>query len=250
MLELKKPQAIAHPMPFTQRSEMEAERRVVLRDYWGAIRKHWWLVCGLTVLVTAITTVYLVRKPNVYDAQALVMVDLEELNPAQGAASKNPVIVNSAVNDPAYFNTQLRILTSQRLLRRVVKTLDLEHNTIFPRPTALSGREDWWERFKKLFGAKGVEKGKADAKAVATVQAPLNNDASPVNSTADTEEAKRLAPFIKDISDDLRIEPVVDGAACAFLDRSQTPHKLPEKSPSLLFAAFFGAIDESRVDVY
>ena len=111
MLELRKPQALSHPSasPLVQRPEMEAGNRVPVRDYWGAIRKHLWLVIGLTTLITAIVTIYLVRKPNIYDAQTLVMVDLEDLNPVQGAASKNPVIVNGANNDPAYFNTQLRI---------------------------------------------------------------------------------------------------------------------------------------------
>ena len=93
MLELKKPQAISHPLsvPFAQRSALEAERQVPLRDYWEAIRKHWWLVSGLTILVTAIATTYLVRKPNIYEAQALVMVDLEEVNPVQGAAPDREV---------------------------------------------------------------------------------------------------------------------------------------------------------------
>jgi len=112
---IKEAFAITHPssLSFENRPEREVESRVPLRDYWGSIRKHWWLVCGLTILVTAIAALYLVRKPDIYESQALVMVDLEELNPVQGAASKNPVIVNNTVNDPAYFNTQLRILTSQ-----------------------------------------------------------------------------------------------------------------------------------------
>ncbi len=33
--------------------------------------------------------------------------------------------------DPEYFNTQVQILSSPTLLRRVAKTLDLEHNQTF-----------------------------------------------------------------------------------------------------------------------
>lgn len=212
MLELKKPQAISplSSVPVGQHSALEAERRVPLRDYWGAIRKHLWLVCGLTVLITTIATIYLVRKPNIYDAQALVMVDLEDLNPAQGAASKNPVIVNSATNDPAYFNTQLRILTSQGLLRRVVKTLDLEHNASFPRPSSMPEREKWWANLQRMFGGSTSEKGKVAAKDATLEKLPLANNSVPASSQIDVAEARRLAPFIKDISEELGVEPVVE----------------------------------------
>src|SRR5689334_17328679 len=86
-------------------TELGSGDRVHLWDYWQAVRKHLWLVLGLTLLVTTLVTIIMIRKPNIYEAEALVQVDLEELNPALGAASKNsPVVVNSAVNDPAYFN--------------------------------------------------------------------------------------------------------------------------------------------------
>ena len=203
MLELKNPSALTRPaaLPAEQRSEFEAASRPHLRDYWGNIRKHWWLVTGLTVLVTALVTVYLVRKPNIYEAQALVLVDLEDLNPVQGAASKNPVIVNGATNDPAYFNTQLRILTSQGLLRRMVKTLDLEHNTTFPRPDAMAGRTKWWAALQRALGG-NAEKAKTEAKTTDLVPSE--------NPQGDAVEAKRLAPFVKDVSDELRVDPVVE----------------------------------------
>ncbi len=212
MLELKKPHAIAHPVPLSvaQRSDLETERRVPLRDYWGATRKHLWLVCGLTVLLTTIAATYLVRKPNIYDAQALVMVDLEDLNPVQGAASKNPVIVNGTTNDPAYFNTQLRILTSQGLLRRVVKTLDLEHNASFPRPSSMPERAKWWANLQQTLGGASREKEKVAAKEATLDKLPLASDAVPASSQLDVTEARRLAPFIKDISEELRVEPVVE----------------------------------------
>ena len=59
--------------------------------------------------------------------EARVQVDLENNSALLG---KTPYVI-SASNDPVYFNTQLQILTSPGLLRRVVKTLDLEHNPDF-----------------------------------------------------------------------------------------------------------------------
>ncbi len=212
MLELKKPQAILSPssLPVVQRPEFESERRVPVRDYWGAIRKHLWLISGLTILITTIVTVYLVRKPNIYDAQALVMVDLEDLNPVQGAASKNPVIVNGTSNDPAYFNTQLRILTSQGLLRRVVKTLDIEHNASFPRPGSMPERDKWWAKLQQTFGGSNRPPGQAAPKEITQDKLPLLNDKVPASSQIEVTEARRLAPFIKDVSEELQIEPVVE----------------------------------------
>ncbi|MBS1809840.1 MAG: polysaccharide biosynthesis tyrosine autokinase [Acidobacteria bacterium] len=212
MLELKKPVAITRPSstPFENRPEREVESRVPLRDYWGSIRKHWWLVSGLTVLVTAIAAIYLVRKPDIYESQALVMVDLEELNPVQGAASKNPVIVNSTVNDPAYFNTQLRILTSQGLLRRVVKTLDLEHNATFPRPSSMPERQKWWANLQRMFGTASPVNTKVEAKDNNLEKTLSSNEDVPTNSQVEATEAKRLAPLVKDITDELRVEPVVE----------------------------------------
>src|SRR6266850_7501043 len=78
-----------------------------LVDYWRIIRKHIWLVIGISVLLPTLVAVYLVRQPDVYEAQARVQVDLENANPLLGGMSKNSsVILNNESNDPAYFNTQ------------------------------------------------------------------------------------------------------------------------------------------------
>src|SRR6266516_2817361 len=117
-----------------------ADGEVHLLDYWRAIRKRLWLVLGVAALITALSTIYVARKPDVYEAKSQVQVDLEN-NPMY--AGKSVPMIYSPVNDPAYFNTQLQILTSPGLLRRVVKTLDLEHNQAFLRPQTLRQRSTW-----------------------------------------------------------------------------------------------------------
>src|SRR5512132_3644119 len=101
------------------------ENEVHLLDYWRAIRKRLWLVLGVAALLTTLSMIYVARKPDIYEASSRVQVDLES-NSMYGS-NPAPMILNP-VSDPAYFNTQLQILTSPGLLRRVVKTLDLEHN--------------------------------------------------------------------------------------------------------------------------
>ncbi len=93
------------------------EGEVHLLDYWRAIRKRLWLVLGVASLITTLSTIYVARKPDIYEASSRVQVDLEN-NPMY--AGKSVPMIYSPGNDPAYFNTQLQILTSPGLLRRVV----------------------------------------------------------------------------------------------------------------------------------
>src|SRR3954467_3777417 len=87
-----------------QNIEPDAEENFRLRDYWLAARKRLWLILAITFLVTALATIYMASKPDVYEAQARVQVDLESPNPALGAASKSgSVVVSNTYNDPTYF---------------------------------------------------------------------------------------------------------------------------------------------------
>jgi len=98
-----------------------------LRDYWRSIRKHLFLAFGLPVLCTLLVAIFLFRLPNLYEGDVSIQVDMEnrpDLSPPPG----NGVL---QFDDRAYFNTQLQIIESPTVLRRVVKTLDLEHNQPF-----------------------------------------------------------------------------------------------------------------------
>src|SRR5712671_7098678 len=127
---------------------------VHLLDYWRAIRKRLWLVIGVAVLMTTLAIIYVARKPDIYESSSRVQVDLE--NNPMFAEKTAPMIVNP-INDPAYFNTQLQILTSPGLLRRVVKTLDLEHNQAFLRPQESQSRSTW-KTVTQMWGLSSAEK--------------------------------------------------------------------------------------------
>src|SRR5882672_3748010 len=123
---LDRPAEIITPHSYNYGVDPNAENEIHLLDYWRAIRKRLWLVIGLVVLVTMLAVVYMAQKPDIYQAEARVQVDLE----SNSMVGRTPYFVGTP-NDPVYFNTQLQILTSPGLLRRVVKTLDLEHNPDF-----------------------------------------------------------------------------------------------------------------------
>src|SRR5438105_9328262 len=183
-----------------------SDGEVHLLDYWRAIRKRLWLVIGVAVLMTTLAIIYVARKPDIYEASSRVQVDLEN-NPMY-AEKTAPMIVNP-VNDPAYFNTQLQILTSPGLLRRVVKTLDLEHNQAFVRP-APSQQRSTWQTIVRMLGA-----GSGDKKdAVQTPNVlPLTTAVAPAISSDDLAEAKRLAPYVSALVAGLRVEPVRENRA-------------------------------------
>src|ERR1700730_11428168 len=115
--------------------ENSPEGEVHLRDYWNTIRKRLWLIVGIALIISSIAAIKQARLPDVYQAHARVQVDAETFSPAMGASRGGNVYMDPYM-DPEYFNTQVQILTSPTLLRRVAKTLDLEHNTNFLNPPA------------------------------------------------------------------------------------------------------------------
>ncbi|MDQ5845078.1 MAG: polysaccharide biosynthesis tyrosine autokinase [Acidobacteriota bacterium] len=167
-----------------------------LQEFLFALRKYWLLIAGVTILITALVGVYMARQPNVYEAAVRVQVDLENSSPTLGTTKGGTYVVNP-VNDPAYFNTQLQILTSPRLLRRVVKDLDLEHDPGFRlQPNAAPSR------LQQLFG----QTASAGTSSVDLVAADADDDAE--LSREDLAEATRLAPYVEALKVGLKAEPV------------------------------------------
>lgn len=177
-----------------------AENEVHLLDYWRAIRKRLWLVISIVVLITMLSVLYVARKPDIYDANARVQVDLENNAALVG---RTPYVIGPT-NDPVYFNTQLQILVSPGLLRRVVKTLDLEHNPDFLKGD-LSRKRTTWQTIMNMAGF--GSNPKADP-AVPVNELPLRTSIVPSDSGEDLAEAKRLAPYVGAILGGLQVEPV------------------------------------------
>ncbi len=189
------------PTPSVYKMDTGGEEAVHLLDYWRSIRKRLWLVIGVTVLITSLTAIYMSRKPDIYEAQARVQVDLERVNPALGV-KENQIVVNSSTNDPAYFNTQLQILTGPGLLRRVAKTLDLENNREFLKnPTDKS--HSTWQSLLRVVGLGQKEKPKNNAEEI-----PVATSGGSASNAEDLAEIKRLAPYVEALQKGLKVEPV------------------------------------------
>jgi polysaccharide biosynthesis transport protein len=185
------------PQSYNYGVDPNAESEVHLLDYWRAIRKRLWLVIGVVALITMLAVVYVARKPDLYEAQSRVQVDLEET----GNLVNNTRPLYGPTDDPIYFNTQLQILVSPGLMRRVVRTLDLEHNPDFFKGAQ---RQSTWQTFRRMvgFGSKPPEVVKTPD------QLPLTTSVAQATAREDLNEAKRLAPYVNTILAGLRVEPV------------------------------------------
>src|SRR4029077_13041704 len=137
------------------------------------------LIIGLAVIVSTITALKQSRQPDIYQARARVQVDVESSNPAMGA-SKGYYVDNTYM-DPEYFNTQVQILSSPTLLRRVARNLDLEHNRTFLDPRIEN--HSTWQNLMRMVGFASKAK------------APVGVQSSSVpNSSAPTLTSRGPAP--------------------------------------------------------
>lgn len=169
-----------------------------LVDYWRAIRKRLWLVIGVAVVFTTLTAIYMARKPNVYQARAAVQVDLEQVNPDLLTSDRRLGLGNS---DPAYFNTQLQLLTSDNLLRRVVREASLDTNEEFLRLKS----EESSSTLTRIIRGLGLagDRQRTDAPA----------SGSEAVGSEEIAEAIRLAPYVDLIRKNLSVEPVRESRA-------------------------------------
>jgi polysaccharide biosynthesis transport protein len=203
------------PPNVTYDPEPYAEEGWHPRDYWRAIRKRLWLVAGVVTLVTTLVFIYQALMPDIYQAEAVVQVDLESTGAALGAPKNMSVIVSNPVNDPAYFGTQLQLLSGPALLRRVIKTLDLEHD----RAVRVRERGTAWDDLKRRLGVGGKGAGGAPD------ELPLAGELPTATSREEMLEATRLAPYVAAIQESLEVDPVRES-------------RLPNKTTRLISVSF------------
>jgi len=173
---------------------------VQLRDYWRVVHKHLWLVILITIVGVAPIVYLSGMKANYYQAVSRVQVNLENSNAVNGGEANGSAGVFLSA-DPAYFNTQLQMLNSPALLRRVSETLDLEHNAIFLKHMAKGGRI--LRKALRLFYL-----GKSDPAQPIDDSQTLTKELSPSVSAQELEEAQRLRPIVDDLQKKLKVEPV------------------------------------------
>ena len=172
----------------------------MLMNYWRIIRKRFWLVIGIAVLMTTLSAIYMARKPNIYQSRAVVQVDLEQANPDLVTSGQRSPMMNQ---DPSYFNTQLQLLSSESLLRRVVKELSLDSNKEFQKLKTEESVSTW----RSMLRAVGLasDSNKKTEKTAEDLAASKNSSAA---TSEEIAEAVRLAPYVDIIKKNLSVEPI------------------------------------------
>lgn len=173
--------AVPRPPIESYEAEVDAVEEPALRDHLRSLRKHPWLVVGIPVICTLLAGGYLFRQPDLYEGLVVVEVDADGGSQTDASASKSSLIFD----DRAYYNTQLEIIDSPSLLRRVIKTLDLEHNPAFL----------------------PADRSSIPVVAAAPQQSPATLDQA--QATDDSLEAQRTMPLVEALRDGLVVEPIL-----------------------------------------
>jgi succinoglycan biosynthesis transport protein ExoP len=95
-----------------------------------AVRKHWAIVIGLVLICGAASLAYSKTLPKIYEAQTLLEFDPDVIKPLGNKA--DPIVGWSAIWDTReYYETQYRIMQSERVLSAVVRDLSLQNDPNF-----------------------------------------------------------------------------------------------------------------------
>jgi capsular exopolysaccharide synthesis family protein len=95
-----------------------------------AVRKNWAIILGLVLLAGAASLAYSKTLPKIYEAQTLLEFDPDVIKPLGNKA--DPIMGWSAIWDTReYYETQYRIMQSDRVLSAVVRDLALQNDAGF-----------------------------------------------------------------------------------------------------------------------
>jgi capsular exopolysaccharide synthesis family protein len=160
-------------------------------------------VAGIAVFATLAVAAYEAHQPDQYEAVARIEVGPED-SIAELTGNSNSTTAGRSGDDTVHFNTQLQILTSLGLVRRVVKTLDLEHDEAFLHPGSVATHSTW----KGLLRMVGLTSREAPRPVARKKEVLLTTSLAPPTAREDLEEAKRLEPYVDAVLKSLKVEPI------------------------------------------
>jgi capsular exopolysaccharide synthesis family protein len=94
-----------------------------IRQYFNIVWKRLPIIIAIVVLVTAAAALYSYRQPSMYMAETQLIIE-----PRKPDVTKKESININFGDDQKYYNTQLKLLQNQDLMKRVVIALGLHRN--------------------------------------------------------------------------------------------------------------------------
>src|SRR5688572_16922803 len=96
------------------------ENKRSIRQYINVVYKRLPIILAITVLATAAAALYSFRQPSIFQAQTELIIE-----PRKPEITRKDAININFGDDQKYYNTQLKLLQNQDLMRRVVIALGL-----------------------------------------------------------------------------------------------------------------------------
>ncbi|MFZ1700362.1 MAG: polysaccharide biosynthesis tyrosine autokinase [Pyrinomonadaceae bacterium] len=94
-----------------------------IRQYFNVVYKRLPIILAITVLVTAGAALYSYRQPSIFQATTVMTIE-----PRKAPATRKEAININFGNDQTYYNTQLRLMQNQELMKKVVVALGLHRD--------------------------------------------------------------------------------------------------------------------------
>jgi succinoglycan biosynthesis transport protein ExoP len=192
-------------VPQTLIGQLDAGREPLdLLEYWRSIARHKWSILALTLLVGVLAALVSLAIRPVYRSTATVLIE-------QGRAKV--VSIEEVYNNPGanreYFQTQVEVLKSRDLARKIVLKLNLtKHPDFDPRQSEGASRKTWLPA--DLFEAKAPQD---EEEILKQVQTQLMNELQvvPVRNSqlvqiSFTAHDKELAAKVPNTLADLYVE--------------------------------------------
>ncbi len=172
-----------------------------LRDYLFVVLKRKWLILTLVVVVTSLVTIQMYRQPSIYQATAMIQIEPKSKSVLQ--TGREIVINTGSDKDPAYWNTQLKLLENPALARQVILTLDLHRDPLF---FGAPGQTSIGASIRRLiYGEERSQPAPAPVNKNIEVVGPEKV----VSGQLSPQDLARLQPYEDTLAANLTVEPVV-----------------------------------------
>ena len=141
--------------------DLAPEREIDLEKYWRVIRRHLWSILGLSGSVMVLTFLILLTLTPIYQGKASIIIEPQI---RQKVVAIEDVVNTSNITGAEYFMTQIEVLKSHAIARRVIDALPEELKTSDPedkpKPPAADEGSFWPDWMTDLFGgSEGSEAG-------------------------------------------------------------------------------------------
>ncbi len=169
-----------------------------LRDYLSVVLKRKWLILSLVTVVTTLVAIQMYRLPSQYEAKTVIQIEQKPKS-----FIKTAQITVNAGADPAYWNTQLKLLENPSLHRDVILTLGLQNNPAF------IGGQARTSLLTTLRRAVARDKAKIETNAPATEGGlTVADEIAPGTGTRLTpEQLAQLEPYENALAANLTVDP-------------------------------------------